>query len=431
MERRPFLTATVLSAGIGELYAVGSSTARAHSRTQAEAADRFVAADSTNYSGSSRDAADIDWIVIHCTVGRYAGAISHFQTPSANVSAHYVISNYEHTDYAPGHVTQMVPHEDVAWHARGSNTSSIGIEHEWHRNYGRYFTDECYRASAAVVRELAERYDVPLEYYEYGSAHCNESGGIIGHRHAPQDSACNHLPSKSCPGPDWDPGIFMKYVRNGGSGNDSDGSDSSDSSDDGGDSSDDGSDSSNNGGDSSNNGGGSSDDGGDSSNNGGDSSDDGGDGGDGSDGNRPFEMEDGAVTTADLNGREGPGLDYGVVETLPAGSVGRIMNGPETNDGIRWWGLHFSTHDVWVWCSENYLSRVAFHVDETVTTTTALRARQAPGLGYTVKRVLPQGTTETIVNGPETNDGIRWWGLYVPAYDLWGWSAEPYLVSNE
>lgn len=291
MERRRFLQATGVSTGIGGLYAVGTDTTRA-SHTQTDRADRFVAADPSNYSNASRGVTDVNWIVVHCTVGSYTGAINHFRDGSQNVSAHYVISNYDHTDYAPGHTTQMVHHEDVAWHASGSNSPSIGIEHEWHRDYGRYFTDECYRASAAVVRELADQYDIPLDYYEYGSARCDQPGGILGHRHAPQDSYCNDLPSKSCPGPDWDPDTFMQYVRDGGGGG----------------------------------------------------------------GGYRFADDDGAMCTTDLNGREGPGLDYEVVETLPEGAVGRIVNGPEDNDGIRWWGLHVPAYDLWGWCSGNYLA---------------------------------------------------------------------------
>lgn len=289
MDRRRFLKATSVSAGIGGFYAAGVDTTRAH-HTQTSAADRFLAADSSNYSSSSRGATDINWIVVHCTVGSYSGAIDWFRNPDANVSAHYVISNYDHTNYAPGHTTQMVHHEDIAWHASGSNSPSIGIEHEWHENQGRYFTEECYQASAAVVRELADQYNIPLDYYEYGSARCDQPGGILGHRHAPQDSHCSQLPSKSCPGPDWDPDTFMHYVRNGGGGGDK------------------------------------------------------------------FQDGDQIVTTADLNGREGPGLHYDVKRTYPEGTQGEIMNGPETNDGYTWWGVHYPSYSEWVWCVEDYMT---------------------------------------------------------------------------
>ncbi|WP_255168884.1 peptidoglycan recognition protein family protein [Natrononativus amylolyticus] len=294
MERRRFLQATGATAGAGGLYATGIDTARA-SHTQTNTADRFVAADASNYSASSRGAGDINWIVVHCTVGSYSGAISWFQNSDSNVSAHYVVSNYDHTNFAPGHVTQMVHHEDVAWHASGTNSPSIGIEHEWHEDYGRYFTEECYQASASLVRELADQYDIPLRYFTYDEARCEQGGGIIGHRHAPTSSShCGSTSTKSCPGPDWDPDTFMDYVRDG----------------------------------------------------------DGGGGGGGGE----FQDGDQVVTTTDLNGREGPGLHYDVEQVLAEGTTGEIMNGPEDSDGITWWGVHAPAYNAWVWCSGNYLT---------------------------------------------------------------------------
>ncbi|WP_440769837.1 SH3 domain-containing protein [Natronorubrum sp. DTA28] len=60
--------------------------------------------------------------------------------------------------------------------------------------------------------------------------------------------------------------------------------------------------------------------------------------------------------TADLNGREGPGLHYDVVRTYPAGTEGEIMNGPEESDGHTWWGLHVPSYGEWVWCAGDYLT---------------------------------------------------------------------------
>ncbi|WP_255167771.1 SH3 domain-containing protein [Natrononativus amylolyticus] len=68
-----------------------------------------------------------------------------------------------------------------------------------------------------------------------------------------------------------------------------------------------------------------------------------------------FQDGDTVRTTTDLNGREGPGLDYEVKRAYPEGTEGEIMNGPETADGITWWGIHFSSYGEWVWCSGNYL----------------------------------------------------------------------------
>ncbi len=368
--RRGFLRQAAGATGAAALLGGAGTAAGYH--TQNPAADRFVAADSSNYTSDSRGAAEIDWIVVHCTVGSYSSAINWFQDPSADVSAHYVVSNYDHTSGPPGEVTQMVHNEDQAWHASATNGPSIGIEHEWHSDYGRYFTDACYQASAAVVRNLADEFDIPLEYYRDPTCVFDQPGGILGHRDAP-DSGCGDYPAKSCPGPDWDADTFMSYVEDGS----------------------------------------------------------GGVGGGGGGTDPKFAMDDGAMATVDLNGREGPGLNYDVVETLPEGAVGQIVNGPETNDGYTWWGLHFHEQDVWVWCVEQYLQQVAFYDGESVHTTVDLNGRTGPGLNYDVVDTYPTGTEAEVVNGPEANDGYTWWGLHVPAYGDWVWCVERYLDSSE
>ncbi len=89
--------------------------------------NRWVPADPSNYTSSSRPTSyPITKIIVHTTEGSYAGAISWFQNPSSNVSAHYVLRSSD------GEATQMVCHKDIAWHAGNwyYNTRSIGLEHE-------------------------------------------------------------------------------------------------------------------------------------------------------------------------------------------------------------------------------------------------------------------------------------------------------------
>ncbi|MDG5758751.1 peptidoglycan recognition family protein [Natronococcus sp. A-GB1] len=294
--RRSLLKKTAVSGlvvtGIGSGASVPVS---AHHRDD-HPSDQYVSAHSSNYTSASRGAADINWIVVHCAVTTYQGCIDYFQRDNdRNVSAHYVVSNYDHTSGAPGHCTQMVNHADIAHHARGSNANSIGIEHEWHEDYGNYFTDECYRTSADLVRYLADHYDVPTDFYDHPSAMCEHPGGIITHRHAPQDytsnGTCKDMPAKSCPGPDWENDRYRSFL----------------------------------------------------------------DGDDGGGGGHTFEDGDWIQTTVDLNGRDGPGLDYDTKRTYPEGTEGEIMNGPEDNDGYTWWGIHFPSYSEWVWCAERYL----------------------------------------------------------------------------
>lgn len=64
----------------------------------------------------------IDMIVLHSTGSDNAeGAIAWFNNPNSKVSAHYVIDR-------KGLVYKLVRIQHIAWHARGYNNRSIGIE---------------------------------------------------------------------------------------------------------------------------------------------------------------------------------------------------------------------------------------------------------------------------------------------------------------
>jgi hypothetical protein len=72
---------------------------------------------------SSRNGERIRRIVMHSTTSRNVeGTIAWFQDPRAQVSAHYIIGR-------DGEIYQMVRDSDKAWHAKGANADSIGIEH--------------------------------------------------------------------------------------------------------------------------------------------------------------------------------------------------------------------------------------------------------------------------------------------------------------
>lgn len=157
----------------------------------------WVAASSSNYTASSRPSSyAIDRVVIHVTQGSYAGTISWFQNPSAQVSAHYVVKS------SSGAITQMVRDKDVAWHAGNwsYNTRSIGIEHEGFVNDASWFTDAMYRSSAALTRYICDKYGIP-----------KDRSHIIGHNQVP---GATHTD----PGPHWNWNTYMAYVTGGGGG---------------------------------------------------------------------------------------------------------------------------------------------------------------------------------------------------------------------
>jgi N-acetyl-anhydromuramyl-L-alanine amidase AmpD len=149
---------------------------------------RWLPAATTNYT-PGRAGHSVSAIVIHATGGPYAGALSWFQDPRSSLSAHYVIRASD------GEITQAVAEADTAFHVRGFNRGSIGIEHEFDPGRGIAYTDVQYRSSATLVCAIAKRYGIAPD-----RAH------IIGHS---EIAGTDH----SDPGPTWDWSYYMSLVR--------------------------------------------------------------------------------------------------------------------------------------------------------------------------------------------------------------------------
>lgn len=152
-------------------------------------------ADPGNYS--SRSGTAITHVTIHTMQGTYAGAISWFQNPSANVSAHY---NIRASD---GQITQSVCEIDKAWHVSNSNPYAIGIEHEGYIEDASWYTNNMYVVSAKLTEDMATRRGINLKrtYDKNGDSGTNPiSDGcfkIKGHQHFPSQTHVD-------PGPYWD-----------------------------------------------------------------------------------------------------------------------------------------------------------------------------------------------------------------------------------
>ncbi|MCK2217123.1 N-acetylmuramoyl-L-alanine amidase [Actinomadura sp. ATCC 31491] len=151
----------------------------------------------------------IDYIVVHDTEGGYQGIPSMIRNPKY-VSWHYTIRSRD------GHVAQHVKTNDLAWHAGNwdVNTRSIGVEHEGYlAKGGAWYTEAMYRASAKLVRYLADKHGVPLN-----RAH------ILGHDNVPGTTPKTVAGMHEDPGPYWDwahyfelMGRPFKGVKDGGS----------------------------------------------------------------------------------------------------------------------------------------------------------------------------------------------------------------------
>jgi N-acetylmuramoyl-L-alanine amidase len=107
-------------------------------------------------------------IVIHIIVGSLPSAGSTFRNPNSSVSAHYAVGK-------AGEVHQYVKETDTAFHAGivaqpawkhiragiNPNLYTVGIEHEGQPD--DLWTDDQYRSSAALVREISVRWNIPLD----------------------------------------------------------------------------------------------------------------------------------------------------------------------------------------------------------------------------------------------------------------------------
>ena len=142
---------------------------------------------------SSRNGAQIEMIVLHCTEASLQATLTEFQNPAGRqVSAHYVIDKN-------GDIYQMVSDSDRANHCRGANQNSIGIEHVAKPNEA--LTDEQAKSSAALIAWLLEQYDVP-------------AGNVYGHDFTP---GYNLPGGTSCPdklfGPTHDQATVAAWVN--------------------------------------------------------------------------------------------------------------------------------------------------------------------------------------------------------------------------
>ena len=117
--------------------------------------------------------------------------LEYFRKPTTQVGAHYLV------DSVAGTTVQMADERLVVFHDACFNEESVGIEHEGYVEAGRqWYSEAQYRASARLVRDIAQRHGIPLD-----------RSHILGHGETPDCS------DHTDPGPGWDWDRFMSYVR--------------------------------------------------------------------------------------------------------------------------------------------------------------------------------------------------------------------------
>jgi N-acetyl-anhydromuramyl-L-alanine amidase AmpD len=161
----------------------------------------WAAASASNYT-VGREGETIKFVVIHDMEGTYESAISWFENPAAQASAHYCIRSSD------GEITQMVKEGDTAWHAGNwsVNTQAIGIEHEGYAAQPEtWYTDAMYRQSAKLTAAICHRYDIPLD-----------RDHIFGHAEVPDPNNPGQFGGSghhTDPGTGWDWDKYMALVK--------------------------------------------------------------------------------------------------------------------------------------------------------------------------------------------------------------------------
>ncbi len=100
----------------------------------------------------------INRVIIHTMVGTAVSADSRFNNSTQQVSAHYGV-------LLDGTIWHWVDEDNTAYHAGdyAVNQSSIGIEHEDNGDYNGVRPDALYNASAKLVRDICQFYNIPID----------------------------------------------------------------------------------------------------------------------------------------------------------------------------------------------------------------------------------------------------------------------------
>lgn len=155
----------------------GTSTPAAKPKTKWSHSPNFSARGST-----------IGRVILHYTTApEVKGTLAWFAKPESKVSAHYVIDR-------DGTIYQCVKDSDKAWHAKGENDNSIGIEHV--ATKGQRLTVEQAKASIELLRYLKAEYHL-------------DNDDITAHRFTK-----SNIGHTDCPGDLWPTEADLKWWLN-------------------------------------------------------------------------------------------------------------------------------------------------------------------------------------------------------------------------
>jgi N-acetyl-anhydromuramyl-L-alanine amidase AmpD len=129
-----------------------------------------------------------------------------FRSPVSRVSAHYCVD--------AGSVVQCVREKDIAWHARGGNANSIGVElagyaRQTRRDWEDDYSSAVLARASSVVADVCRRRRIPVRWLVAADL-------VAGHRGITSHAEVSLAYRKSN---HWDPGpgfpieAFLRRVR--------------------------------------------------------------------------------------------------------------------------------------------------------------------------------------------------------------------------
>jgi hypothetical protein len=151
----------------------------------------YIPVSRAGYASEPLQNRKITHIIIHATENDFFTIADYLARPSTRVGTHYLVRASD------GFAIQMADERAIIYHDACFNDNTIGIEHEGYSASGKlWFSDKLYKASAKIVRDIASRYQIPLDREH-----------ILGHNEAPDCS------DHTDPGSQWDWAKYMNYVQ--------------------------------------------------------------------------------------------------------------------------------------------------------------------------------------------------------------------------
>jgi N-acetyl-anhydromuramyl-L-alanine amidase AmpD len=153
----------------------------------------------------------IDVVVMHTMeIAERPGAAAicarWFATEASQVSAHYCVDSRT--------IIQCVREHDIAWHARGGNTQSIGVElagfaSQTRRDWGDAYSTAVLRRASTLVGDACTRRAIPVRWLAADDLVAGRRG-ITGHVEV---SRAFHRSDHWDPGPGFPIERFLDDVR--------------------------------------------------------------------------------------------------------------------------------------------------------------------------------------------------------------------------